>query len=220
MGIAYNPKVITDGLVLALDAGNPKSYPGSGATWTDLSGLGNNGTLVNGVGYNSANGGSLSFDGVDDYVSTSYLMGTVSQQTISCWISKTNSQYSFILASSASKYYGLEIYPTAIYVNIESGYGQANYNVNGYQNIVFTYDGFQTGNSNRLKLYLNGVLQTLGFIGTIPSSVSTLPTLDIGKRSWVTRYSEGNIAQVSIYNKALTPQEIQQNYNALKGRFQ
>jgi hypothetical protein len=53
MAISYNPRIVTDGLVLALDAGNPKSYPGSGTTWTDLSGNGNNGTLVNGVGYNS-----------------------------------------------------------------------------------------------------------------------------------------------------------------------
>ena len=59
--------IIDDGLVLYLDAANTKSYPGSGTTWTDLSGNGNNGTLENGVGYNSGNGGSLVFDGVDDY---------------------------------------------------------------------------------------------------------------------------------------------------------
>ena len=64
MALAHSPKIVTDGLVLCLDAGNPKSYPGSGTTWTDLSGQGNNGTLVNGVGYVGTNGGSLSFDGV------------------------------------------------------------------------------------------------------------------------------------------------------------
>jgi hypothetical protein len=63
MAIFNNPRIITDGLVLALDAGNPKSYPGSGTAWTDLSGNGNTGTLVNGTGYNSGNGGSLVFDG-------------------------------------------------------------------------------------------------------------------------------------------------------------
>jgi hypothetical protein len=71
MGIAYNPRTITDGLVLCLDAANPKSYPGSGTIWTDLSGNGNNGTLVNGVGYNSGNLGSLVFDGVDDVINLS-----------------------------------------------------------------------------------------------------------------------------------------------------
>ena len=57
MSLAHSPRIITDGLVLCLDAGNTKSYPGSGTTWTDLSGQGNNGTLVNGVGYNGSNGG-------------------------------------------------------------------------------------------------------------------------------------------------------------------
>jgi len=60
MALAHSPRIVTDGLVLCLDAGNAKSYPGSGTTWTDLSGNGNNGTLVNGVGYNGGSGGSLS----------------------------------------------------------------------------------------------------------------------------------------------------------------
>ncbi len=222
MSIFYNPRTVTDGLVLCLDAANRKSYPGSGTTWTDLSGRGNNGTLTNmdGTNYSSANGGSLTFDGTNEYISTNYSIGTVSQQTISCWISKTNLQYSFILSSSASIYYGLEIYPTTIYVNIGSNlYGQVSYDINGYQNIVFTYDGSQTGNSNRLKIYLNGNLQTLSFTGSIPSSVSNVPTLDIGKRSWATRYADGRVSQVSIYNRALSAAEIQQNFNALRSRF-
>jgi hypothetical protein len=69
MGLSHSPSIITQNLVLCLDAANSKSYPGSGTTWTDLSGNGNNGTLANGVGYNSGNGGALVFDGVDDYVS-------------------------------------------------------------------------------------------------------------------------------------------------------
>ena len=68
MAIHYNVRTVTDGLVLALDAANTKSYPGSGTTWNDLSGNSNNGTLVNGVGYNAANGGSLSFNGSSQYV--------------------------------------------------------------------------------------------------------------------------------------------------------
>ena len=66
-----NSTIVSSGLVLHLDAGNASSYPGSGTTLTDLSGSGNNGTLVNGPTYSSANGGSLSFDGVNDYVSVS-----------------------------------------------------------------------------------------------------------------------------------------------------
>ena len=88
MGIAYNPRVVTDGLVLCLDAGNVKSYPGSGTTWTDLSGKGNTGTLTNGPTYSSANGGSIVFDGVDDRVSgTSFNTGQ--NFTINAWIYPT-----------------------------------------------------------------------------------------------------------------------------------
>jgi len=77
MGAAAGPDIVEDGLVLCLDAANPKSYPGSGNTWTDLRGNGNDGTLVNGVGYDSANNGSMVFDGVDDSIQSSNLAGTI-----------------------------------------------------------------------------------------------------------------------------------------------
>jgi hypothetical protein len=82
--ISTNGNIATNGLVLNLDAGNPASYPGSGTTWTDLSGLGNTGTLVNGVGYNSGNGGSLSFDGVNDVV-TGSITPLTSNYSIELW---------------------------------------------------------------------------------------------------------------------------------------
>ena len=211
--------VVQSGLVLNLDAGVSSSYGGSGTTWTDLSGNGNTGTLQNGVGYNGSNGGSLSFDGSNQYVETNYTPGNISSQTISCWINKTNLQYSYILAKS-TLYYGFEIYPTVIYVNINNEqYGQVSYNTNGWQNIVFTYDGNQTGNSNRLKIYFNGNIQTLTFTGTIPSSTNVSNVIQIGRRWWSTAFSQGNISQVSIYNRALSAAEIKQNFNALRGRY-
>ena len=68
MGINYNPSIATNGLVLCLDAANPKSYPGTGTAWTNLTGLGNNGTLVNSPTYSGANSGSFLFDGTNDYI--------------------------------------------------------------------------------------------------------------------------------------------------------
>jgi len=68
MGITYNTSIVRNGLVLHLDAANRKSYPGTGTTWTDLSGLNNNGTLTNGVSYQSVNQGAFNFDGIDDFV--------------------------------------------------------------------------------------------------------------------------------------------------------
>ena len=71
MSLSHSPKIATSGLVLCLDAGNTKSYPGSGTTLADLSGVGNNGTLTNGPTFNSSGGGNISFDGTNDYCSLS-----------------------------------------------------------------------------------------------------------------------------------------------------
>jgi hypothetical protein len=87
MGFNYSPKIVTDGLVLYLDAANSKSYPGSGTTWGDLSRGGNNGTLVNGPTFSSANGGSLVFNGTNQYASV--LNTTGINFTLACWISTT-----------------------------------------------------------------------------------------------------------------------------------
>jgi hypothetical protein len=104
------PNIVTDGLVLALDAGSKKSYAGSGTTWKDLSGNGNNGTLVNGPTFNSANGGSIVFDGVDDYVLLPNIVENSNSSTTIEVIMKNNSgiinpstpQMNFILNGSTA----------------------------------------------------------------------------------------------------------------------
>jgi hypothetical protein len=99
------PKIISSGLVLHLDAAQKRSYPGTGTTWTDLSGNGNNGTLVNGPTFNSANGGSIVFDGVDDHINmgnilNSVFAGTNVKYTISVWVKfdvlNVNTGYSLV----------------------------------------------------------------------------------------------------------------------------
>ena len=70
MSVIWGPEIVKSGLVLYLDAGNQNSYPGTGTTWTDISRNNNNGTLTNGPTFNSENGGSIVFDGTNDYVST------------------------------------------------------------------------------------------------------------------------------------------------------
>ena len=71
MGTSYNPRIVTNGLVLCLDAANKRSYPGAGTTWTDLSHNPTNLTLYNGLSYSDEGNGSLLFDGTDDYASGS-----------------------------------------------------------------------------------------------------------------------------------------------------
>ena len=85
MAFNYSPKIVTDGLVLCLDAGNPNSYPGSGNTWTDLSRGRNNGTLTNGPTFDSGNGGSIVFDGSTKRATLTTPFGKSGFTTISIW---------------------------------------------------------------------------------------------------------------------------------------
>jgi hypothetical protein len=213
MAIFYNPRTVTNGLVLALDAANPKSYPGTGTTWTDLSGNGNNGTLVNGVGYSGDNLGSLSFDGVNDYVDLGTSIQNYSVFTTSFWINYnvfSSSHRSPLGDDSAAFSYHIlflngDIYlsfsPTFQFVVVNHG----TINTNIWYNFAVTKDS-----SNNVVFYKNGV--SLG--GGNQSG-----TININKigRGYV--YDNANISNVGFYNRALTPQEIQQNFNATKSRF-
>ena len=229
MAVAYNSKIVTDGLVLCLDAGNPKSYPGSGTTWTDLSGLANNGTLANGVGYNSGNGGSLVFDGVDDYIDLGQNSSTfypTEGLTVSTWI-RTSVTDKWIIDSSrlsTSQGWGINC----------GGAGPAFFIINGITNNVSTGFSIATGNwlnlvgtwtpSVSLLMYANGV-QVGSNTTSIPASIN-LPnpvySTNIGRKgaqNGSTDYWNGNISQVSIYNRALTAAEVQQNFNATRSRY-
>ena len=213
MGISYNPRIVTDGLVLCLDAANRKSYPGSGTTWTDLSGRGNNGTLVNGVGYSGSNLGSLSFDGVDDRVELSAAFGVVSQYTISYWAKRDaenrmpvstitgdfywfgDNSWRYVHGGVAGEYYYTK--PTTISLGTW-----------GYYAVVY--------NGSNVSIYRQGVYQgQQSTTGTANFSSA----LRIGWWGSNTYAYLGNIANVSFYNRALSATEIQQNFNATKSRF-
>lgn len=112
MGINYNPRIVTDGLVLALDAGNVKSYNAgiSTTTWTDLSGGGNIGTLTNGPTYDSANGGSIVCDGTNDYVTSTVSSLTTAQKegqlTYEYWIKPTATiKTGYVESNSGASFY-------------------------------------------------------------------------------------------------------------------
>ena len=231
MSVQYNSKIITDGLVLCLDAANPKSYGGSGTTWTDLSGLGNTGTLVNGVGYSSGNGGSLSFDGTSAYVNLSTLANFNFGSTISVFIWHYNigGDYRGVVANTYSTTAGFDLrYGREDYfgganngtrllaiVRASSGspllalpiYSQ----LNVWGNYGFVYNG------SSLVSYKNG-----DQFGSVSGSVNFQPTTNpvvIGRNLNNQEYLSGNISQVSIYNRALSASEIKQNYNATKSRY-
>jgi hypothetical protein len=222
----YNTRVgglhqlVTDGLVLALDVANTVSYPGSGTTWTDLSGNGRNGTLVNGVGYNGDNGGSLTFDGVNDIVNTTYV--SPNTYTFSAWF-KTNvvsSGYRNIISIPTPNYSLVLLDDNTPKLGFwtSDGLGGTSLSTptistNTWYNVVFVREGNSI--TGGYKAYLNSVLYGNANTGTW----STTANLSIGGRTDTSQFLNGNVSQVFIYNIALTASEIQQNYNATKSRF-
>ena len=231
MRLSAGPEIIQSGLLLALDAGNSKSYPGFGNTWADLSGNGNNGTLVNGPTYSSADGGSLVFDGVMPPGKGVQLPGTnlsLNQMTISSWnyssnynqngfmFEKTingtvNTQYSLFYNGNNLIYYrtyGLST--TDLTVNTSTA-GVVN---NQWNNVVATWDG-----TNK-RIYVNGILRVTSTNLTGTVTQNTTGAAYIGIYGNFAGYPfNGRISKTSIYNRALTLGEIQQNFNALKSRF-
>ena len=222
MAVGYNPRIVTDGLVLALDAGNTKSYPGSGTTWYDLSGKGNNGTFVNMGSSNldSANGGSLTFDGTDEYITlASQVLFNITGSAFSVWFTvgiDFSSNYGgrgIILGSSVGTKYN-----RLFAISGRNGLqGETNTNEEYYLTGLTIYNGWnnvQVSFENSVaKTYLNGVL------GQTSSTLTNDLTLDQISSSASDANYQGKIAQVSMYNRALTASEIQQNFNALRGRF-
>jgi len=225
MSAIGGPATVTSGLVLELDAGNIKSYPTTGTTWFDKSGNANNGTLTNGPTFSSANGGSIVFDGTNDYVS----LGTSSalsptQLTVNIWfrLPTTANTSQFYIIRNRTYGYGISstnrtinffVYPnnsSAISYNILS----SSINFDTWYNVTMTY-----GNSI-FRVYLNGILQS----GDIASATNTIyyigNAVSIGRDAdFDGAYLYGNIANTQIYNRALSAAEVQQNFNATRARF-
>jgi len=230
MGIQYNPRISTDGLVLALDAGNTKSYPGSGTTWTDLSGRGNTGTLTNGPTYSSANGGSIVFDGTNDFINIpdSSLLTSTSALTINCWVRATafSGGYSSIIGKGTSdldEEYCVVMHSSFLYFDVGGGgpYTQPSYtfNTNTWYNICCVH--LRTAGTSSLLCYVNGVSLNNSTTSSTSTPNDNSSPVSIGSRFYnsIDRPFTGNIPQVSIYNRALTAAEVSQNFNALRGRF-
>ena len=229
MGLAHSPSIISDGLVFYLDAANTRSYSGSGLTVNGLVG-GIGGTLLNGVGFTSSNNGTFIFDGTNDYINvpngfTTYFKNN-NYWSVDLWVklSTLNSLYPVLVSAGPSiGYYDffLEVGINQIYFAAGNGLivnenvsNTLGYNLTtNYFNIVFIKDSVSTG---------------LVFVNTIniPMSggvLSGMPNIDEDMRIGTFKQSgfelAGNIGQVKIFNRALTQQEILQNYNATRKRF-
>jgi len=260
MSISYNPRIVTDGLVLCLDVGNTKSYPGSGTTWTDLSGNGNNGTLTNGPTYSSSNGGSLVFDGTNDYFalnSRNIQIEFQPTQSFSafCWVYNLTDSLGFIIGNiygngtnatprgwemirGGSSTISVKLLSSgSIGTNIQYTLDYPTNFTNKWSYIGYTYTspGYAPSsigvNMDSINFYLNGSLYTTGKqqISAFGGSEQTISYTVTQTLTLADRFdASGSIWSVAgpltcsnavVYNRALTASEIQQNFNALRGRF-
>jgi hypothetical protein len=215
----YQPSIpagtVTTGLILYLDAAIPASYPGTGTAWTDITFNGNNGTLTNGPTFSSANGGSILFDGVDDYVAlTNVNLSRASGQDFvwNAWIKTPAvlSGYKMIISTNANYYY-LALFDNRIAFDVRGipldRYGTLS--TNTWYNITIVRD------TNVDYIYLNGAS-----IGTRSNNGGYSGTMAIGRWAYNNSlYYNSNISVVSIYNTKLTAAEVLQNFNILKSRY-
>ena len=217
--------IVTSGLVLNLDAANPRSYPPAynGTTWFDLSGNSINGTLTNGPTYSSTNGGNIVLDGVDDFINcgNSSLLNVGNNISVNVWFYVRRLTFEVIVGKVVNGYsLGWEIdnnsgvlrttfRPSATLIDLSAGTLTNNTWFMG----TMTFDG------TTASLYLNGVIAGSTSSGG-PVTLNSSEPLTIGRRhSGDPKYFLGNIASTQMYNRALTAAEINQNFQATRARF-
>ena len=219
MAISRGPKLVTNGLSLYLDAANSSSYPGSGTTWTDISGNNRNGALTNGPTFNSSNGGSIVFDGTNDFVSVAsdanILSTTAYTKTVWFYVTSFSTDNNLISAGSSGQH--------ALWLFTSN---KLNAGHNGNWNTVVStttlvlnrwYFGSVTfNNTSGWVLYLNGVQESTSVSTTTFTGTGTI---SIGSYQNLGNYFTGRIATATVYNRVLSSSEILQNYNATKSRF-
>jgi len=234
MAIIRGPKIVRSGLVLCLDAADKNSYSGTGTTWKDLSGTGYIGTLTNGPTFSNINGGTIVFDGTDDYISVSNpasLNPGLSSFTIDAWVYQKDNGYNGIVEARGANLHGflfLLNYTTAgtvaFFLNTTTDIDQ-----NIYYSTVATFTDVLTWmnvsavvnrSANNITFYKNGIQQ--GAAVSITSGGSVDPGSgylyyiggDLGGPD-----ANINLSTIKQYNRTLSAQEILQNYNATKSRF-
>jgi hypothetical protein len=218
MAITYNTSIVRNGLVLHLDAANKKSYPGSGTTWTDLSGNGNHGTLTNGPTFDSGNNGSIVFDGIDDYVNCATGVQLSNDFTITVWHKNVNTGFLVDQGNIGTDPTGCLEYTnrglTLAFNNSETVTATGSFsNTSSWNQATCS---FASGSAN---FYINGVFDSTKTTTTASFSPNG-NILKIGRRAFSTSsILSGSISIVKIYNRVLTAAEIQQNFNALRGRY-
>lgn len=238
MACFSGPEITNNGLVLHLDAANPRSYSGSGTAWKDLSGNGNNATLMNSVGYNSASNGNMAIDGINDHCllptnffnypslstftinlwfkSTQIMGGTIFAQQTTSNPSSGNSGWVPVIYLLATGILRVEPFWTGSTGNFISSTVSLNNGI--WHNVTVTFS------SGTVILYIDGAFSSQRTGLALTSYTTTYyyilgaGYMDSGRASG-TNYFNGNISNFGFYNRALTVAEVKQNFEATRGRY-
>lgn len=233
--VADVENIVTNGLVLNLDAGRVSSYGDDGTTWRDLSGNNTNGTLANGVGFTADDGGSLIFDGVNDHINVPDVDGVtdfsnINNYTVDFWVYLNSSQNDTGSVDNdlVEKWSGSEGYPYTFryfrasqeiivtsFNTVAANSTQIQISHSNWWNIC----GVFNWSNSLLTLYGNGGIVSNSTILNLTGNITNSSALNIMRRGNNINYATGRLSSLKIYNRALTPQEVQQNYNALVGRY-
>jgi len=242
MSYANGPRIVTDGLVLYLDAGNSKSYAGSGTDWNDLSGNGNNGALTNGPTFSSINKGAIVTDGVDDYINitenanmrpstlTAELTFRINSHTnTSAGGAPTTAQYLLFRQNTRTGNFSgyLLGYDEAksncgIYVDTSAGTPYSALSSTGTIQLGNNYIVTSVFDNTVMSIYINGFFAASGAKASgISYNANNLLKIGRTAPSGITYDASSNASFYSlrVYNRVLSSSEILQNYNATKGRF-
>jgi len=236
MAFNYSPKIVTNGLVLALDAANPNSYVSGSTSWRDISRGGNNGTLINGPTFDSGNGGSIVFDGTNDYADCGIipslpsgtqdrtLMGWVQDNSLSDYVGDLVAMFGYGNNVSPGNFFMVSIGGTTfnnrkliIWTYTRNHISSFSITRNEWTHITATVT--QDSPNPRLTIYKNGISDS-GSTQAI-NTINTQP-FQIAEWTQSSAYAinlKGRVSQIQAYNRALSATEILQNYNATKTRF-
>ena len=217
MALAHSPRIVTDGLVLCLDAGNAKSYPGSGTTWTDLSGNGRNAT-VNGSPTFTNGYFDITSDSTYISLSNSGLVPRTNDFTYSTWINfDATDGVDTIFENGSWTDTLLFRYQTNLVAVYAEGALRGNFSWTAstgvWYNVIFKRD------SGTCSMYINNILTGTPFTMTTDIDLANTNLFLMRSQHTTGQFLNGKMATFSIYNRALTAEEIQQNFNALRSRF-
>jgi hypothetical protein len=216
MSVHGGPNIIEDGLVLCLDASNPKSYPRSGDTWYDLSGNNYHMTLSNSPTFSNSNNGVLQFNGTNQYGSLTSLDYSASSFTIIAASRYSGATRGRVISSMANNWL------FGHWSNGSEEYYASGWILQGTPNDTDwrIYCATENYTSDQRSFYVNAASRILNSTaGSTGFNGLSVGRWGAGNSGAGTEYSACEVSFIYVYNRIFTDSEIQQNFNALRGRF-